>query len=257
MTNNFDGGLQAMEPTDKNSVKRNGVLNESVGATSIYCIIIELFIQFLSLLLPAAIVIKAFLSGNYVILAFTLVCSFYLYSIFILFLAAAAIRLIPKPEKRRVGTPSDLFRFALLSSIRYFVSYRSPARGLVNGFPFGWLYYKIAGSAIHPSAHFFMAEILDPYGVTIGENSMIGRGTAISCHYMPGVHTITFGEVKIGRNVLVGVNSFIWPDVVIEDNAVVGAYSMVKPGTVIKQHEVWAGIPAKKIEIIEPKVRRE
>ncbi len=85
-------------------------------------------------------------------------------------------------------------------------------------------------------------------GVVIEDYVQIGGGAKIY-----SVNTIdgTRGRIVLKRDSKVGANSVILPNVTIGEKSVIGALSLVKSGTNIPANEVWAGVPAKKIRLIE------
>ena len=85
-------------------------------------------------------------------------------------------------------------------------------------------------------------------GVVIEDYVQIGGGAKIY-----SVNTIdgTRGRIILKRDSKVGANSVILANVTIGEKSVIGALSLVKSGTNIPANEVWAGVPAKKIRLIE------
>ena len=88
--------------------------------------------------------------------------------------------------------------------------------------------------------------------VKIGNNSLIASGAKFIDHdhgvlpnalirTQPGV----IKAIEIGADCWIGVNVVVLKDVVIGDGAVIGAGAIVtRP---VPEHEIWAGVPAKKI----------
>jgi len=81
------------------------------------------------------------------------------------------------------------------------------------------------------------------FGVEIQEDVQIGSHCSIYSH-----NTIdnTQGKVIIKKGAKIGSHSTILPGVVIGRQATVGAHSLVK--TNIPDNQIWAGVPAKKIQ---------
>ena len=89
--------------------------------------------------------------------------------------------------------------------------------------------------------------ILDPPYVEIGKNSIVGFGAVLCSHALEG-ENVWFDKIYIGNDVTIGLRSMIMPGVIIEDAAIVAAGALVTKNSHIKTGEVWAGIPAKRIQ---------
>lgn len=90
--------------------------------------------------------------------------------------------------------------------------------------------------------------ILDPPYVEIGENSIIGFGAVVCSHALEG-ENVSFEKISIGNNVTIGLRAMIMPGVIVDDEAIVAAGALVTKNSHIKQGEIWAGVPAKRIQI--------
>ena len=98
----------------------------------------------------------------------------------------------------------------------------------------------------------------EPYLISIGDNSKITSNVRFVTHD-GGVHVLRnlfnmneadyFAVTKIGSNTFIGNNVAIMPGVSIGNNVIVGYGSIVTKN--IPDNEVWAGVPAKKIETID------
>lgn len=89
--------------------------------------------------------------------------------------------------------------------------------------------------------------ILDPPYTEIGENTIIGFGAVLCSHAIEG-ENVSYEKIVIGNNVTIGLRAIIMPGVIIEDDAIVAAGALVTKNTYIKKNEIWAGVPAKKIQ---------
>ena len=104
-----------------------------------------------------------------------------------------------------------------------------------------------------------------PDKLSLGRNTDIGafcyigahEGIEIGDHCQLGAHCAVYslntiddqrGKVVMGDGSCVGAGSVVMPDVVIGEGAKVGALSFVKYGTRIPAHEIWGGVPAKKLK---------
>ena len=212
---------------------------------------LEFSINFVSLLIPATILIQLGKTENIILFCLGLFVSFYIYPFMILLLGAIFTRLLPKPKLGRLKTQEDYLKYQILAALNKFIK-RTPARWIII-FPFpAYLFYKIAGAKIDVSVLQSSPDsIPDFYLVSIGKNTLLGWNCNIFGHYTPDSATTFLGKVNIGNNVLIGAEAIVWPNVKIGDNSIVQNKAVVIPGTIIPPNEVWGGVPAKKIKSIE------
>lgn len=90
--------------------------------------------------------------------------------------------------------------------------------------------------------------------IVIGESCNIANNVVIIDHDHKIINRVASGSivtspVKIGKNVWIGANAVITRGVVIGDGAVVAAGAVVT--TDVPSHEVWGGVPAKRIKRLE------
>ncbi len=98
----------------------------------------------------------------------------------------------------------------------------------------------------------------EPYLIEIGNNTFVSNGVRFVTHD-GGVYTLKKihglkdgglpGIIRIGDNCYIGNNAVIMPNVIIGNNCVIGYGSIVTHD--IPDNEVWAGIPAKRIESVD------
>ena len=115
--------------------------------------------------------------------------------------------------------------------------------------PASRVFHQILGTKFG-SGSYSAGIILDPPYVEMGENSIIGF-SAILCSHAFESDRVSFEKIIIGNNVTIGLRTMIMPGVRIEDNAIVAAGALVTKNTHIKNGEVWAGIPAKRINFCQ------
>lgn len=151
-------------------------------------------------------------------------------------------------------------------------------------FSTNWLFYKGMGMKVPFNALIGLkSTIRQPELISIGNNSVIGLGSIMSCHFTADGKTHTQKPIKIGNRSVVGGYAGLGPGVTIGDHSVIGAESRVFPdvtlgnkvtlgafcyidhGVVIpdnvkiksytritkedaiKSNEIWAGNPAQKV----------
>lgn len=115
-------------------------------------------------------------------------------------------------------------------------------------YPVKNLLYRLTGMHIGKNVAIglkAMFGIFKPSKIFIGDNSIIGYNSVILEHEFL-VNEFRFGEVHVGKNVLIGANSTVICGVNIGDNSVIGAGSVVTrdvlPNTMV------AGNPARIIK---------
>ena len=90
---------------------------------------------------------------------------------------------------------------------------------------------------------------MNPRGIHIGDNTLVGSGTVILSHDHVRKRpdgSYWYADTKIGRNCFVGVRSVILPGVVIGDECCIGAGSVVTKD--IPANSMAVGVPAKIIK---------
>jgi acetyltransferase-like isoleucine patch superfamily enzyme len=89
--------------------------------------------------------------------------------------------------------------------------------------------------------------VFDPIFVEVGDNSLIGQSAMLIPHVVEG-HRLAHYRIRIGSNCTIGAGAAVLAGVSIGDGATVSIGAVVKKGTVIGPNEVWAGIPARRLE---------
>lgn len=122
-------------------------------------------------------------------------------------------------------------------------------------------YAKKIGVNIEPSAKLIsrVGWGSEPWLISVGANTVISSEVVFSTHdgavwvaaQLDNKYkdVVRFGRISIGNNCFIGARTTIMPDVSIGDYSVVGACSLVLED--IPSHEVWAGVPARRICSIE------
>ncbi|MCH5236832.1 MAG: gamma carbonic anhydrase family protein [Muribaculaceae bacterium] len=107
----------------------------------------------------------------------------------------------------------------------------------------------------------------DVNSIRIGNRVNIQDGSVLHTLYQKS--TIEIGDdVSIGHNVIIhgakikdyallGMGSIIMDDAEVGEGAIVAAGSVVLSRTKIGPHEMWAGMPAKFIKMVEPEKAKE
>ncbi len=106
----------------------------------------------------------------------------------------------------------------------------------------------------------------DVNSIRIGNRVNIQDGAVIHGTYQKA-GTIIENDVSIGHNaiihgctlksnVLIGMGSIVMDNCVVESNSIVAAGSVVTQNTHIPEGTIFAGVPAKKIKNIDPKLQQ-
>jgi carbonic anhydrase/acetyltransferase-like protein (isoleucine patch superfamily) len=93
--------------------------------------------------------------------------------------------------------------------------------------------------------------IADPSFVTVGDGAVLGHNSVVTPHSITSGR-ILLRTVRIGRDATIGVNVVVMAGVDIGEGSVVAAGSVVPPATAIPPGELWGGVPARKLKVIEP-----
>lgn len=129
---------------------------------------------------------------------------------------------------------------------------RSFLKGYLQDFgPPRCLFYRLMGAKIDRT--FFLgvsADISDPWVLEVGSGVTIGAFSIISGHTVEG-HTLIVKPVTIRDGATIGMRSVILPGVEIGANAIVGAGALITKDTVVPAGEIWAGVPARKIGVVQ------
>ncbi len=129
--------------------------------------------------------------------------------------------------------------------------HRHPLHRYIDDFaPLRCFFYRLMGARVDSTFFFgWQAMVLDPWGLRVGRDVIIGSFAVISCHSVEG-DTVVLDPVEIGDGATIGVRSLILPGAKIGEGAIVGAGAVVTKGTRVPPGEVWAGVPARKIGVV-------
>ncbi len=115
------------------------------------------------------------------------------------------------------------------------VWYQAVIRGDVNAIRIGNRVNIQDGAVIHAT--------YEKAGTTIGNDVSIGHNAI--------VHGCTLKD-----SVLVGMGSIIMDNCIVESNSIIAAGSVVTQNTHVPEGTIFAGIPARKIKDIDPKLQK-
>jgi len=180
------------------------------------------------------------------VFAFSLVISYLLYGISLIFILPAMnflIRAYPRPCRENMYSIESVRWFthnALTYVMRYtFLDWITPT-------PLNVLFYKLMGMKVGKGVHINSSNISDPSLISLGNKVVVGGSASIMAHYgQKGVMIIA--PVKIDDKATIGIRATIMGDVEIGKGATVLPNSAVMPKTRILDGEVWGGVPAVKL----------
>ncbi len=101
----------------------------------------------------------------------------------------------------------------------------------------------------------------DVNSIEIGNKVNIQDGAVVHCTYKKAATKIG-NNVSVGHNaivhgctikdnILIGMGSIVMDGTIIESNSIIAAGSVVLEGTIVESGSVYAGIPAKKIKVLD------
>jgi len=106
----------------------------------------------------------------------------------------------------------------------------------------------------------------DVHAIRIGNRVNIQDGAVIHATYQKAATTIG-NNVSIGHNaivhgctlhdnVLIGMGSIVMDNCVVHSNSIIAAGSVVTQNTVVEAGSIYAGIPARKIKMVDPNLQK-
>ncbi len=164
---------------------------------------------------------------------------------YVLGIFAAALLLLRRMEPGIYSLTSREARRWLVADSFMRMYHRNPLHHLIDDFaPLRYIFYRLAGAKIDRSFFFgWNVKILDPWGIEVGRNCIIGSFAVLSCHSVKG-DTLILNRVTIGDRATIGMRSVVMPGVHIGDGAVIGTGALVTKGKSVPDGAVWVGVPA-------------
>jgi hypothetical protein len=112
---------------------------------------------------------------------------------------------------------------------------------------FFWCFGARLGRNTYPGT----CMIFDPRFVTVGDNVILGYQSSLIPHAIEGEKRLSHTPIRIGDNAVIGVNAVILGGVTVGEGAVVAAGAVVPKSTVIPPREIWGGLPARRIGLVQ------
>jgi hypothetical protein len=167
--------------------------------------------------------------------------------------------LVPTPPEGRYPTtgrrPSRQLVWAGMLGALAKARYEAPFPGFLvfhvsNLPPMCWLMGPIFGPKSR-SCYAMDPRILDPQGVQLGRNVVIGFNATVTAHYQER-DALIIKRTIIEDDVVIGGHAVIYGGAHIHEGAIIGAGAIVLPDTVVGPNEFWGGVPARKIRDLPP-----
>lgn len=116
--------------------------------------------------------------------------------------------------------------------------------------PFGLAFLRAMGMRIGRRAFVNTEFISDPCLIRIGDDAVIGGSVHLFAHYGGGGHLV-IAPVSIGDGATIGQKATVMGDVEVGPRAKVLPHSVLLPGSRVGAGETWAGVPARRIDLLE------
>jgi hypothetical protein len=121
--------------------------------------------------------------------------------------------------------------------------------------PFNLLFYRLMGMKIGNGTIINSTHLSDPSLIEMGRKVTLGGGVTIVGHYGQGGYLV-LAPVKIGDKATIGLRAIVMGGADIGAEAKILPGSVVLPKTVVPAGETWGGVPARKMDPMELKVKK-
>jgi len=148
-----------------------------------------------------------------------------------------------------VSADSGAFSYCTYMLLNVFVFFPVLQTSFVLPFPFRRPCYQLLGARVGKNTQ-FPGVLLDPPLVEIGDNVAIGGESLFTSHAADG-DVFVLQRIRVHDRATIGVRAIIMPGVTIGEGAIVAAGAVVTKGTQIGPKEVWGGVPARRIKILD------
>ncbi|WP_145063518.1 hypothetical protein [Engelhardtia mirabilis] len=189
-----------------------------------------------------------------VVLSMAFMPAYLLFCIALMVLSALAMRLMgwrtPDAAEMRI----DDLDWPLLRWVRYTVSIhlvRLFAGTVLRATPLWSWYHRLNGAKVGRDVWINTISLMDHNLLEFGDHVVIGSDAHASGHLVEG-GVVKTARIHFGNYVTVGLKSVIGIGVTIGDQTQVGALSVVPKHRALEPRSVYGGVPAHKIERVEP-----
>ncbi len=116
--------------------------------------------------------------------------------------------------------------------------------------PLRWFMGRVFGPR-SKSCYISDVLFLDPYGIEVGRNVLLGYGAIIAAH-IQNRDEVVIKKTVIEDDAIVGGNAIVYGGCTIKRGGVILGGAILLPNTIVGEYEVWGGVPAKKIKTLPP-----
>jgi hypothetical protein len=95
--------------------------------------------------------------------------------------------------------------------------------------PLSQMFHRLSGCRIGKNVWINTINLIDPYMIRIGDNTIVGGDAVLSPHVFENGHLL-IQRITIGKNCLIGADSYISPGVTIGDDSVIGMKAYIRKG---------------------------
>ena len=190
--------------------------------------------------------------GRYVIIATSLIPSYAIFAIALMFLSAGWNRLMgwrtTEGEYPLADINWNVVKFGSYNASIHLV--RVFCGEVMRTTPLWTWYLKANGAKIGKGCYVNSARLFDHNLLVLHDKAVIGGDAKLVAHLVER-GKVTATPVVLGRNAVIGINTVIGPGVVVGENSAVGAMSFVPKYTKVPPNEAWGGVPARPIKKYE------
>jgi len=95
--------------------------------------------------------------------------------------------------------------------------------------PLSQMFHRLSGCRIGRNVWINTINLIDPYMISIGDDTIVGGDAVLSPHVFENGHLL-IQPITIGKNCLIGADSYISPGVSIGDDSVIGMKAYIRKG---------------------------
>jgi acetyltransferase-like isoleucine patch superfamily enzyme len=151
---------------------------------------------------------------------------FFFFSLLLMGLVVRLLSLGVKPGRHRLATWSVLLWIALNTIHTMAIRIVLP---VVPASYFTTMYFRLAGCRLGQNVWLIASTILDPYLISIGDNTIVGGDAVISAHMLKNGE-LYLAPIRIGKDCLIGAHALINAGATVGDGAVIGIRAYIRRG---------------------------
>lgn len=167
--------------------------------------------------------------GSVVVLCLVLGGAVFLFFFCGLFVMGCAVRGLSRGVKPGAHSPfsATAITWMVLNSI-HTIAFRVILPLVPAGY-FSTMYFRLTGCRIGRGVWLTTASLLDPYLISIGDDTVIGGDAVLTAHVFKN-GTLHLAPIRVGRECQIGAHALLCPGVTVGDRATVGIRSYIRAG---------------------------